>query len=652
MQLQKGDILVGEFKILNVFGGKGKSGMGVVYLVESRHYPVPFVLKTFQSNDQSSINRFEQEARAWVNIGIHNNIVQAIFVDKINDQLFIGAEFIEKDDLFRNTITDYLQLGQITDQNIFKWAIQFCYGSAFALSKGVKSHRDIKPDNLMIDNNGNLKITDFGLSKYHYEIDSNRGWHNKENAILERKFNEDQKNKTQKGSFLGTLLYASPEQILDSSTVDFRSDIYSFGIVLYQLVSQGAYPYSTIGKTTMEELALMHLQEPIIEIDHPLSSVIYKCLGRRPADRYQSYNEMINEIRNLSEKQNIVLPKEESQPNFKLKELYIKAYSLIALNDIKNSKKLIDTYLKLDNSDSSALLLKGRIEYLEGNISEAFIWTYKSYKINPLNSKTCNNLGLLSKKEKRFSDAIKWYHEAIALDPLNSGAHSNLAICYIELDNIKESANSMVKALELAPDKKDTIFNANNIGVQILQKGDKDEAKRIFEMIIKLDPTYSNAWFNLGLIYEAKNILYKAIKCYQKVEEINPTDSEALIRLTKLLGHVALTLEIPENLNFAIHYCNKLIEYEIEPIKALAWKAQYLQAMGKGPLAISIIKRAIKEDLNNDYLYLTLANLFGLEGHKVEALKTLNKVRQLLLKNGEETIEKLSVIKELENRLK
>ena len=96
--LKIGETIVGEFKVHNIFGGEGKSGMGVVYLVTSRNYPTPFVLKTFQKAELNSVQRFHAEAEAWVSIGIHPNIVKALFVSEVNEQLFIAAEYIAPDE--------------------------------------------------------------------------------------------------------------------------------------------------------------------------------------------------------------------------------------------------------------------------------------------------------------------------------------------------------------------------------------------------------------------------------------------------------------------------------------------------------------------------------------------------------------------------
>ena len=133
--LEIGDIIIGEYEILDILGGEGKSGMGVVYLVRSRHYPIPTVLKTFQKAELTSIARFRTEAETWVSVGIHPNIVQAFYVIDVNEQLVIGAEFIAPDYYNRNTISDYLKQGGISIHHVIKWSAQFCYGMRYALER-------------------------------------------------------------------------------------------------------------------------------------------------------------------------------------------------------------------------------------------------------------------------------------------------------------------------------------------------------------------------------------------------------------------------------------------------------------------------------------------------------------------------------------
>lgn len=649
--LRKGDTIVGEFLIQDIFGGEGKSGMGVVYLVTSRKFDSPFVLKTFQKDNYNSIERFRSEAEVWVASGIHPNIVQALFVDEINEKLFIGAEYIAPDDYGRNTITHYLEQGGTSNQNIIKWTAQFCYGMNQAVSKGLKVHRDIKPDNLMVDSNGNLKITDFGLSKFTNEfkllnktLDQKdrvkNGFVNKLKGLFEKTDNKvENAGLTNEGSFLGTILYASPEQIINSSKVDIRSDVYSFGIVLYQLISLGSFPYSLVGKTTLETIALMHLQEPVVKINHPLAPIAYKCLSRNINQRYQNFNELLNDLKIIANKLKIKLPVNKTEIDSSLRELYIQSYTYRSLGNLNKAKELITNYISQDKTDSSAWSLKGRIEIEQGDIEEAIKSTLISYNLDPINSHTCNNLGILCKRKKDLPNAERYFYEAIDIDPYNTGALTNSAILYEEKGNFVLAADLIVRALKLAPDKKTLHFNAGNIAANVSKQGHFDKAINILELLIKVDGGNLNNWFNLGLNYHLTKRLDDAIRCFKFVEQQTPDDEQTLISLAKLNGELG-------NFDEAILYCEKLLDRHLSILNAICWRAQFMQAKGLGLQAIDFMKSVISNNPKNDHLWLTLAELYSKEGDNSKAVSIIRKAGLILIENGEENnIEKMDFLK-------
>jgi eukaryotic-like serine/threonine-protein kinase len=636
--LKKGDIIVGEFLIQDIFGGEGKSGMGVVYLVTSRKYDRPFVLKTFQKDNYNSIERFRSEAKIWVSTGIHQNIVQALFVDEINEKLFIGAEFIAPDEYGRNTITDFFKQGGTSNQNIVKWTAQFCYGMNQAISNGMKVHRDVKPDNLMVDANGNLKITDFGLSKFNNEfkalnasLDKDKtGFLNKFKGLFDKsKVEIKEIGLTNEGSFLGTILYASPEQIMNSSNIDFRSDIYSFGIVLYQLISLGSFPYSLVGKTTIETLALMHLQEPIVKINHPLASIAYKCLSRNSNQRYQSFNELLGDLKLVAENLKIKLPANKIEMDAGLRELYIQSYTYRSLGDLTKAKELITKYINQDKNDSSAWTLKGRIEIEQGDIDEAIKSTLISYNLDPNNSHTCNNLGIFYQRKNELPNAERFFYEAIEIDPYNTGAITNSAILYEKKGNFLLAADLIIRALKLAPDKKTLHFNAGNIAAAVSKQKHFDKAIAILELLTKIDRGNTNNWFNLGLNYQITKRLNEAIKCFKFVEQHLPDDEQTLISIVKLNGELG-------NYDEAILYCEKLLEKKLSTLNAICWKAQFMQAKGHGKQAIDFMKSVISNNTKNDHLWLTLAELYSNEGENDKAISMIRRAGLILIENGEE----------------
>lgn len=163
-----GDKIANRFEILKILGGEGKSGMGIVYICYDLKHKLPclFALKTFQKKyliSEEFQKLFKKEALVWTELGRHPYIVQAVWVEELENRLFIILEYIPLDPQSRNNLSHYL--GNLTLPDILKFSIQFCYGMEYAHSKGIDAHRDIKPDNIMIAPDKTIMITDFGLTK-------------------------------------------------------------------------------------------------------------------------------------------------------------------------------------------------------------------------------------------------------------------------------------------------------------------------------------------------------------------------------------------------------------------------------------------------------------------------------------------------------
>jgi len=608
------EIIIGEYRVLDVFGGEGKSGMGIVYLVESREFPFPIVLKTFQKNTNIQTDRFRGEAKAWVSIGIHPNIVQAFFVKDINEQLFIAAEYIAPDETGRNTVTDYIEQGGVSDINAIRWTAQFCYAMEFAISKGLKAHRDIKPDNLMVDQFGNLKVTDFGLAKA-FNVDFKTA---NDSQIENPKL-------TSEGAFLGTLQYASPEQILNASAVDFRSDIYSFGIVLYELISSGSFPYSLASKVTLNDIAMMHFTEALRPIKHPLFPIIEKCLSKVPDERYQTYNDLLDDLEIIAERLNIKLPSKHIQSDATLRELYIQSLSHLELGEELKALTLIEEYLKFDTLDSSAWSLKGRILNLLNRNDEAITATLESYKFDPNNSHTLNNLGLFFIKKGEQEKGIDFLMKAVRADLYNIGAQMNLAIHLSEAGLHKPAVETILRALDQAPDKKTLQFNASNIAAFAMQNGAAEQAVPVLRRLVLLDDSNTNNWFNLGICYQSLNQKVDALKCYEKVLLTNPLDKQALIFSAQLNAELG-------EYDVALNICEMMLDKQIAPLQAISFKAQILQGKNEGWEAVKFVKQVISSgNQNNDYLWTLLGNIYEKEEMYAVAKSCFMQAKNILL---------------------
>lgn len=362
-QFGQGDMIGGEYQVQKVFGGAGKSGQGVVYLVTSREAHTPFVLKTIQVETKGAIyERFVREAETWVNLGLHPYIVQAYWVRRIDEQLYVAAEYIAEDEEGRNNLTHYLRDGVQTPANIERWVIQFCEGMDFAKRKGLVAHRDIKPDNIMIDAQGDVKITDFGLARVDSQIiDSIDDF-----SQQRRETPHSVSTLTQDNSILGTLPYMSPEQFLNSKTVDHRADIYAFGIILYEMLSGGQYPYDLNFRASdmLQEFAHAHLVAKVKAVTSPFYPIAERCLQKHPGSRYQTFLDLKKAVEEFAKYNNIPIPPSTQVRLVSDTELYAKAQSYVALGNPHKALEAIDEYISHCPENYDGWTEKGRI-YLE-----------------------------------------------------------------------------------------------------------------------------------------------------------------------------------------------------------------------------------------------------------------------------------------------
>jgi len=269
--------------------------MGEVYLAEDtslgRKVAVKF-LSSDKASDPESRQRFVHEARAQAMLS-HPNIATFYEVGEEGDKVFIVMEYIEGQPLSRLASGEKLSLPEILDL-----AIQVGEGLSAAHEKGI-THRDIKPENVLVTTKRHAKITDFGLAKW------------KGASTL-----------TQTGARMGTAYYMSPEQV-EGKKVDHRTDIFSLGIILYELLC-ARRPFEGDTETAIfYDLVNTHPQ-PLARyarnLPDQLEKIVMKCLAKKPEERYQHADELVTDLKALrrtSEIQHLPLQPIKSDANRK-----------------------------------------------------------------------------------------------------------------------------------------------------------------------------------------------------------------------------------------------------------------------------------------------------------------------------------------------
>ncbi len=266
------DKVISQYRILEKIG---EGGMGEVYLAEDTELDRRVALKFLPSHyttDPEINARFKREAKAAAALN-HPNIITIHEIGEHAGKAFIAMEYVEGQSL-KDLVGAYghtpLQMPKIIDI-----ACQICEGLSEAHQVGIV-HRDIKPDNILIDSKGRVKIADFGLAKV-------RG----------------RTKLTAEGSTMGTLDYMSPEQ-LSGADVDQRSDIWSFGVVLYEMTT-GQLPFQGDYETVVCYAILHEEPEPISkfrdDISKNLEIIVGKALEKNAENRYQNLDDLLADLK-------------------------------------------------------------------------------------------------------------------------------------------------------------------------------------------------------------------------------------------------------------------------------------------------------------------------------------------------------------------
>ena len=264
----------------------GKGGMGVVYKARDTRLGRPVALKLLPpelTRDDGRKARFFQEARAASAVN-HPAIAQIYDVDEGPEGLFIAMELVEG-----KTVKALIQGRELDVLGALEIAAQVASGLQKAHEAGIV-HRDIKPENLVVTPDGHAKILDFGLAKL---LEAPK------QSAPDGISHMETLAKTQAGIVLGTLRYMSPEQARGQA-VDHRSDIFSLGIVLYEMVT-GQLPFS--GASALDTLHAIAFEEtrPMTalraNLPPSLQRVVTRCLRKRAPDRYLDAKELVSDLK-------------------------------------------------------------------------------------------------------------------------------------------------------------------------------------------------------------------------------------------------------------------------------------------------------------------------------------------------------------------
>ncbi len=634
--------MIGNYEI----GEKiGSGGMGDVYLAEdqklNRKVALKFLSDAF-AGDYGAKRRLMKEARAAAMLD-HPNICAVYDFEEVGELSFIVMQYFEGE-----TLAEMIKGPGVGRKEVLPIAEQILSALAFAHSHGIV-HRDVKSGNIMVNSSGQVKVLDFGLAKI---IRSQNSLEEREATLT---------NSSLGGLIVGTVAYMSPEQLRGEKS-DFRSDIFSLGIVLYEIIA-GSRPFVRKSNAEVISAILTAPPEPIsLPSDLPpkMESIVHKCLAKEKNNRFQSVNEIILAMQSPIE------------TNKKSKTSKIKTYALLFLvfvfaalgvnhylrkNKINNLAVLP---IVNDTADSNLrFIADGLTEDLIDKINRSSNLSVKAYTI--IANLKNNQLNGIEAGHKLNADAIvesklveregQVFIQYSLIDVGNGSAYWSEETVFTTADTLKiedkiseriiftfdaNTGNSKDQT-QLEETSNPEAFRYYMLGRYYWRNRNKNnivKAVDAFSTAIKLDPLYVKAYSGLANVYVVQSgpsygslptdeVMPKARAAAKEALLLNNNSAEAHAAMAVVLG------KYDYNWKDAESEFRKSIELNPDDAQSRYWYSEFLATTGRTDEALKEAARAHELDPFSPVIKANIGRILYFGRRFDEALKFFDESSKL-----------------------
>lgn len=480
-----------------------KGGMGIVYIVNHLKTGETFAMKSIQQKfmwNNETYKKFTQEAETWIKLEKHPNIVRALAVRQINSRPFIFLEYVRN-----GSLENILQAGRMSIKDAATYGLQIAKGLAYAYAKLGLIHRDLKPSNCLIDEKGVLKITDFGLATCANEEGDS-------------------------GVIQGTIQYMSPESVNGGNSGTPESDIYSFGVIFYRMLT-GYLPYNAenVGEllTFFERGKIQRPGYLRTEVPPKLSEIAMKCLDTNPSERYHSFADIERELEDFITR-TYGPPVEDEKIEEKLvmtaEDLLKKGQAIAELGKHYEAIEVYDEALKKSPNNTEILIARGESLYTVGSYNEALKNFNSALSSTEDDGKIMTRKGDCFLALKRFQDALTCYNEAQEANPEKTETLISKSKYFLRTQKPKESLKLLNKVLEKEPNSYTALFYK---GAALLDLKEPEESIEFFKKSHDENPRCIEAWIQHSYVLYTIRRYNESARCMQQLLELAPDCKEA-----------------------------------------------------------------------------------------------------------------------------
>lgn len=563
-----GDVLGRRYLVKRTLGG----GMGCVFIVDdtsvSPGVELTLALKTVadfpawrdgrvkkgKSFDASSyqglVSRFRREAENWIRIGKHENLIHAFLVIELAAKPYLQMEYANG-----GSLNEWIKHDKLTVSTTLDFAIQICEGMKYAYDQHGIIHRDLKPDNVLVHDDCCAKVTDFGLSK----------------AFLQSEIGNEQPVAPEASAMSqaggGTLPYMPPEQFYSLASADTRSDIYSFGAMLYEMLTgKMLFPWNGIGNplaSRRHPIPPVHQQREAIP--KGLSLIIERCVAYQASDRFPSFSTVQTELRAVQSEMGMK-PTYSTTAKPSDTQLLRECYSFLSMQQYEDALRVADQAIQQDPLNEEHWINKG-VALIELDQDSSAVECFKrSVKLNRSDGNAWFNLALCHFKlgnlrqakhaiktgldadrsssnlwmvkgrceshEGKLDLAIASFRQALVLDPENWRASNDLGETQLQTGEIAGAVEAFNTSTTINPDHPETWFN---YATSLAMTGEYEQALKAVQQSSSIDADDARSWALQGLlIWELEHNSEHAILLLDRALQIDPNHSIALDLLDRI----------------------------------------------------------------------------------------------------------------------